>query len=231
MKRAREEDTLNGNVVPSPAGTSGAVVDQPSPPKRPKVEWEVEPSEELQKRKSMIESIKPEEDPNVFLDQMREFFKTAGGDPDSQIDPGFTELTNMLLKGCTQVPGNPDDLNLTSFGAPLDQAPIEEALDAYFDFTLGATQEEGDDDSKTPELVSSSSTTNTSPGSNSGNESTAEGTTTATTEVKTEDTSDLTRLGSWKEIDGGESAFYQTNDWKWDSAMQTLDQPWAMFMS
>lgn len=228
MKRAREEDTSNGNMAPSPAG---AVVDQPSPPKRAKVEWEGQPSEELQMRKSMVEGVKTEEDTSNFLAQMTELFKMAGGD--SQQDPEFTELTNMILKGCTQVPGNPDDLNLNSFVTPLDPPPIppiEDGLEQYFDFSLGGTQEDGDDDSKTPELISSS-TTNTSPGSNSGNESTAEGSTTAAHEVKLEDSSDLTRLGSWKEIDGGESAFYQTNEWKWDSSMQTLEQPWAMFMS
>jgi len=229
MKRPREEDTSNGNAAPSPAGTSGAAVDQPSPPKRAKVEWDGPPSEELQMRKSMVEGVKTEEDASNFLAQMTELFKMAGGD--SQQDSEFTELTSMLLKGCNQVPGNPDDLN--SFVTPLDPPPIpliEDGLEQYFDFSLGATQEDGDDDSKTPELVSSS-TTNTSPGSNSGNESTVDGSTAVTSEVKAEDTADLTRLGSWKEIDGGESAFYQTNEWKWDSAMPTLEQPWAMFMS
>lgn len=213
----------------SPAGLSGAVVDQPSPPKRAKVEWETQPSEELQMRKSTIEGIKTEEDTSDFFAQMAEALKTAGGDSQE-----FTELTNLILKGCTQVPGNPDgDLSLNSFVTPLDPhpiPPIEDGLEQYFDFSLGATQEDGEDDSKTPELVPSS-TTNTSPGSNSGHESTAEGSTTVTNDVKVEESSDLTRLGSWKETDGGESAYYQTNEWKWDSPMQTLEQPWAMFMS
>lgn len=174
----------------------------------------------------MVENVKTEEDTSNFFAQMTELFKSAGGD--SQQEPDFAELS-MLLKGCTQVLGNTDDLN--SFVTPLDPPPIpamKDEIEQYFDFSLGGE----DDDSKTPELVSTSSTTNTSPGSNSGNESTAEGGAAPTVnEVKNEESVDLTHIGLWKEIDGGESAFYQNTDWKWDSAMPTLDQPWAIFTS
>ena len=39
---------------------------------------------------------------------------------------------------------------------------------------------------------------------------------------------DLTYLGLWKELDGGESASYQSNDWKWDGVMTSLDLPWSI---
>jgi hypothetical protein len=47
--------------------------------------------------------------------------------------------------------------------------------------------------------------------------------------LKTEDSydPDILRLGVWKEIDGGESAYYQSDKWIWDGPMPVLDQPWA----
>jgi hypothetical protein len=244
MKRAREEDGSGGNnVAPSPLG-GGGIMDQPSPPKRVKMEWEGPPSEELQQRKSMVEGVKTEEDTSNFLAQMSELLKMAGSD--QQQEPEFTELTNMLLKGCTQVPGagGVDAGGLDAFVSPLDQSlmpGMKDELEQYFDFSLGGE----DDDSKTPELVSSS-TTNTSPGSNSGNEPTADSTTTGVSssgsgaptsatnnhEIKTEEPmTDFTYLGLWKEVDGGESASYQNNDWKWDNPMPSLEHPWAIFTS
>lgn len=226
MKRAREEDTSSGNVAPSPAGGSNVIVDQPSPPKRAKVEWDGPPSEELQQRTTQIENVKTEEDTSNFLVQMSELLKMAGGD--SQQDPEFAELS-MLLKGCTQVPGSADDLS--SFVAPLDPPPmsmVKDELEQYFDFSLGVE----DDDSKTPELVPSSSTTDTSPGSNSGNENNADVAAAPTVnEVKNEELTDLTHIGLWGAIDGGESAFYQTTEWKWDAAMPSLDPSWAITTS
>ncbi|KXN85860.1 hypothetical protein AN958_10758 [Leucoagaricus sp. SymC.cos] len=222
MKRAREEENVPSgrNVAPSPLG--GAIADQPSPPKRVKIEWDGPPSEELQQRKAMIDGVKTEEDANNFLATMSEIFKIAK----------LTELTNMLLKGYTQMPGTSSAADgLDAFVTPLDPPllpAMEKDLEKYFDFSsLGGE----DDDSKTPELVSSSSTTNTSPGSNSGNETTEGGGGMTTNELKNEDTMDLTYLGMWKEVDGGESASYQNNEWKWDSTMPSLEHPWAIFTS
>lgn len=245
-KRAREEDGGSGsNVAPSPLGDSIAFVDQPSPPKRVKMEWDGPPSEEMQQRKAMVESVKTEEDTTQFLAQMSELFKMAGSDSHQASD--FNDLTSVILKGVNQVPGmgsylpdNGDGSGVVDvFGAAvtsLDQSllagGIKDDLEQYFDFArLGGE----DDDSKTPELVSSSSTTNTSPGSNSGHESNTEtvgvsavSTLTTNNEVKSEESMDLTYLGLWKELDGGESASYQSNDWKWDSTMTSLDLPWSI---
>jgi hypothetical protein len=218
-KRPREEDAPSGNVAPSPAS---AVVDQPSPPKRSKVEWGEGPqSEELQQKKGQIENIKSEEDTSQFLE---EFIKIVGGDPVRDTN-GFAELS-MLLKECTQHAPTDD---LSSF-PPLEPPPMmKDELEQYFDFSLGGE----DDDSKTPELVSSS-TTDTSPGSNSGNEPTSEGAATSiSNETKKDESLDftqLTHLGLWSGVDGGESAYYQTPEWRFDSSMPTQD-PWAISTS
>ena len=243
MKRAREEEGGSGsNVAPSPLGDSSVVVDQPSPPKRAKMEWDGPPSEEMQQRKAMIEDVKTEEDTTQFLAQMSELFKMAGSDP-QQVSSDFTELTTELLKGVNQVPGMglPDHGDgsgaglddVFGMGTSLDQSMlaggVKDDLEQYFDFARLGGEE---DDSKTPELVSSSSTTNTSPGSNSGHDSNSEtvGTSAASlsNEVKNEELMDLTYLGLWKELDGGESASYQSNDWKWDGVMTSLDLPWSI---
>jgi hypothetical protein len=239
MKRAREEDV---HVAPSPAG---AVADQPSPPKRAKMEWDGPPSEELQQRKAQVEGVKSEEEANIFFAQMSDLFKmnpptetSGGGEAD------FTEIANILLKGCTQVPGAPGGSSagggdgLDAFVNPLSEPPsmlpsgMKDDLEQYFDFSLGVE----DDDSKTPELTSSSSTTNTSPGSNSGNEpaADAQGSASApatTNEIKNEESVDLTHLGLWKGIDGGDSAYFQSFDWKWDSSMTSSENPWAFLTS
>jgi len=242
MKRAREEDGGSGiNVAPSPLGDSSVGVDQPSPPKRAKMEWDGPPSEEMLQRKAMIEDIKTEEDTTQFLVQMSELFKMAGSD--SQQVSDFTDLTTEILKGVNQVPGMglPDNGDgsgaglddVFGAGTSLDQSMlaggIKDDLEQYFDFARLGGEE---DDSKTPELVSSSSTTNTSPGSNSGHDSNTEALGTSavplSSEVRNEELMDLTYLGLWKELDGGESASYQSNDWKWDGVMTSLDLPWSI---
>lgn len=242
MKRAREEDGGSGsNVAPSPLGDSSVVMDQPSPPKRAKMEWDGPPSEEMQQRKAMIEDVQTEEDATQFLARMSELFKMAGSD--SQQASDFTDFTTEILKGVNQVPGVGLSENGGGSGAGLDDVfgtgtsldqsmlagGVKDDLEQYFDFARLGGEE---DDSKTPELVSSSSTTNTSPGSNSGHDSNTETVGTSavlsSNEVKTEELMDLTYLGLWKELDGGESASYQSNDWKWDGVMTSLDLPWSI---
>ncbi|XP_006459138.1 hypothetical protein AGABI2DRAFT_116090 [Agaricus bisporus var. bisporus H97] len=222
-KRPREEDAPSGNMAPSPAGGSNAVVDQPSPPKRSKLEWgDGSQSEELQQKKAQVENVKTEEDTSQLLEDI---IKIVGGDP-VRDNNGFAELS-MLLKGYTQ-PGSADDL--ASFPSLEPPLMMKDDLEQYFDFSLGGE----DDDSKTPELLSSSSTTDTSPGSNAGNEPTSEGAAAQiSNEIKNEESLDftpLTHLGLWSGVDGGESAYYQTSDWKWDNTMGTQD-PWAISTS
>lgn len=231
MKRPREDDAPSTNMfVPSPAGGSNTATDQPSPPKRIKVEWDGPPSEEVQQKRAAVEEIKTEEEANNFF--IQELLKIT--QTDAQESNGLSDTLNMLLKASSQATGNTDDFSALGYGVsgitPLSPTMPKEDFEQYFDFTLGGTQDGDDDDSKTPELTSSSSTTNPSPGSNSGNEATTEGGAgPAVVEPKTEDSSDLTRLSFFKEIDGGESAFYQPTEFKWDISMPSLDQPWAIF--
>jgi len=63
----------------------------------------------------------------------------------------------------------------------------------------------------TTDLVSSSST---NPSPESGSEFT-----------------DPLRLGTLKEVDGGESTYFHPSEWKWDNPMPMLEQPWAIFTS
>ncbi|KAF8905010.1 hypothetical protein CPB84DRAFT_1845101 [Gymnopilus junonius] len=243
-KRPREEDPLPANVD----GSSGSitVANEPSPPKRAKTEWESPPTEAMKKKDEAVENIKTEEDATAYLvEQMTDFIKMAGGDGQSSLPTGITETLEMILKGYGTIPDSNDGASGAfmvgeSSGVALKEATpppaaMTDAFDEFFDFSLG-TAEDDDSNSKapTPDLVSSSST-NPSPESNhesdlshhifssSGSSSTAD--------IKTEEPMDPLRLGPWKNIDGGEGAYYQTHEWKWDSPMPSLDQPWAIFNS
>lgn len=109
-------------------------------------------------------------------------------------------------------------------------SPIKDEFVEFFDFSSYAAHEEDDTGSKanTPELISSSST---NPSPESGSEADPAHHATMQSEIKMEEFSDPLRLGTLKEIDGGESAYYQSNEWRWDTAMNTQEQPWAIFNS
>jgi hypothetical protein len=81
----------------------------------------------------------------------------------------------------------------------------------------------------TPDLVSSS-LANPSPESNNSEVDAAHQALTSS-DVKSEDFTDQLRLGAWRGVDSGESASFQSGQWKCDSPMQSLDQPWAIFNS
>ncbi|KAJ7575874.1 hypothetical protein C8J56DRAFT_1171771 [Mycena floridula] len=49
--------------------------------------------------------------------------------------------------------------------------------------------------------------------------------------AKVEEFSDPLQLGVLREIDGGEAAYYHSNEWKYDTPMSVLEQPWAMSTS
>jgi hypothetical protein len=87
---------------------------------------------------------------------------------------------------------------------------LGDPFDEFLDFSFGTVE---DEDSTTPHLVSSS---NPSPESNhdaeSGHDLLASASP-STIDVKTEDFSGPLRLGTWKEIDGGEAAYFQTTEW------------------
>jgi hypothetical protein len=229
VKRLREDDT--------PSNVSGSGNDHS--PKRIKTEWDDPPSEELSKRKEQAENVKTEEDASAFFEQMSELIKLAAtGEGQESLTSDISETLDMILKGYSSAPDAPEasGSSLMSLGlgdaGPRDSSPprkpsADEFVE-FFDFSSFSTLEDDDAGSKapTPDLVSSSSA-NPSPGS----EADATGHT-SLTDIKSEDTSEVSdplRLGPWKEIDGGESAYYQSDNWKWDGPMSTLDQPWAIF--
>lgn len=246
-KRPREEDSLLASVDSSSGSTgSAAVANEPSPPKRAKTEWESPPTEEMKKKNEVVENIKTEDDAAAFLvEQMTDLIKMAGGDGQSSLPTGISETLEMILKGYGTVPESVDGasgalMGGESSGVALKEATpppaaMTDAFDEFFDFSFGITEDD-DNNSKapTPDLVSSSST-NPSPESNHESDVShhifPSNSSSSTTDIKTEEPMDPLRLGPWKNIDGGEGAYYQTNEWKWDSPMPSLDQPWAVFNS
>ncbi|KAF8072116.1 hypothetical protein FPV67DRAFT_1411823 [Lyophyllum atratum] len=237
VKRPREEDAPH-NFGASPVASGSGVASEPSPPKRIKTEWEGPPSDVLKKKTEAVENVKTEEDASAFLEQMTELIKMAGEGQES-LSSDISETLDMILKGYGTIPEGSDALALSSFGGLGESSmpstsikpPADEFVE-FFDFSsFGTIDDDNGDDSKapTPELVPSSST---NPSPESGSEAdAAHHALLSSTEPKTEELPDLLRLGPWKEIDGGESAYYQSGDWKWDSPMPTQEQPWAIFGS
>ncbi|KAF9007653.1 hypothetical protein BDQ17DRAFT_1351077 [Cyathus striatus] len=180
-----------------------APVSEPSPPKRLKTEWESAPDDSQKKKEEAVENIKTEEDASMFLEQMTELIKmAAGGEGQESLTTDISETLDMILKGYTESSGGREL-------SPPSGIPTADAFD--------------EDETATPDLVPSSTKTNGphhAPATNG-----------SSSEIKTEESLDLLRLGTWKEIDGGESAYYQAPDWKWDSPMPSLEQPWSIFPS
>lgn len=229
VKRQREEDSMFNEVVTPGAG---GVAHEPSPPKRAKTEWEEQPSEEMKIKQEAVDNVKTEEDASQFLEQMTELIKHVAENEgqDSSLPSNIADTLDMFLKGYGAVP-NGADLGGLGFGdaSGREQSPMPDPIfEQFIDFSFGALD---DDDSKapTPDLLSSSST-NTSPESN--HEDPSHHTLSAAAalaDAHRDDTADLLRLGPWKDIDGGEAPYYQSNEWKWDSPMPTSDQAWAIF--
>ncbi|KAG6877509.1 hypothetical protein C0993_006458 [Termitomyces sp. T159_Od127] len=237
-KRQRDEAANASEASPGASGSS--VVNEPSPPKRPKIEgeWGGSTEEAVIKKAEAIENIKTEEDTSAFLEQMTELIKMAGEGQQEALSSDISETLDQILKGYGSVPDGQDVLHsLSSFGSlgePTSQAstskPHPDEFVEFFDFSsFTAADDENDTDSKaaTPELSS------TGPSPDSGSEAdSAQHVSLSMEQPKTEELPDLLRLGPWKEIDGGESAYYHSADgWKWDSPMPTLEQPWAIFNS
>ncbi|KAL4268282.1 ARID domain-containing protein [Pleurotus pulmonarius] len=228
VKRAREDE-------PTVAGPSSNVANGASPPKRIKTEWDSKDGNLMEgdAEKQAIDSIKTPEDANAFMEKMAELIKLAGEGQSSIINTNIAESLDEILKGYGGAPdadssiGAIDNFHLSS-DAPVsvDNNDLEE----FFNFSSFANDED-DAGSKaaTPDLIHSSST-NPSPASNAESEAGHPSSgPDVKTEIKTEDGSDSLRLGMWKEIDGGESSFYHSNnDWKWDGPMTTIDSSWAL---
>jgi len=225
-KRPREDEAGPSRVA------NGA-----SPPKKLKTEWDGPVSDELIKKEEDLVSIKTDEDAAQFMENMSNLLKAASNDSQDSLSQ-VSQTLDLILKNFD----GSNDLGDTSFGDLGSLRPsspsaggVGSALDGFefFDFSMGAMDDEGSK-AATPDLVPTTST-NPSPGSGS-EADTNQHHTTATSDPlvvdpKVEDFSDLVdplRLGAWGEIGGGESAYYQASDnWKWDSPMQTLEQPWA----
>lgn len=223
VKRPREDGDTPDYATPS-TSNAAAVTDEPSPPKRPKTEWEGPPDDVLKAKTEAVENIQTEEDASAFLEKMTELIKTGHSSD-------ISDTLDMILKGYG---GATDGLGMGDMGGARESSPpplpLADAFDEFFDFSLGGLDED-DVGSKapTPDLLSSSST-NPSPESASEADA-AHGSTSSTSDIKREDFQDLLRLGTLKEIDGGESAYYQPSDWKWDGPMTSSEQPWAIFSS
>ena len=236
-KRPHDDNTSNGAGPAS--GSSSTVANEPSPPKRIKTEWDSAPSEALRKKSETIDSIKTEEDANVFLEQMTaELIKMAGeGQPSFSSD--ISDTLEMILKGYGPIPDISGAMSLgessTAREPSSPPAPLMESFDEFFDFSFGTVDDdENNSKAPTPDLVSSSST-NPSPESNhevdAANHGMASSSSSAM-EIKPEEQPDHLRLATWKEIDHGEATYYNpTTEWKWDSPMPSHDQPWAIFNS
>lgn len=232
-KRQRDEEpSIASTLGASPS--SGSAANEPSPPKRIKTEWEGPPNEALKKKNEAAENVKTEEDASAFLEQMTELIKlAAGGEGQESLTSDISETLDQILKGYGDTP----DGMLSSLGEssrmhvsspPPTNLPIQDEFFEFIDFSSFGTLEDDDDGSKAPTPDLSSSSTNPSPESGSEADA-AHHALLSSTEFKTEDRPDPLRLGTWKEIDGGESAYYQSSDWKWDSPMPT--QEWAIFPS
>jgi hypothetical protein len=229
-KRPREEDDHVVDVeAPSPRNVSN----EPSPPQRVKPDWENPPSEELKKR---AEEVKAEsaDDANSFFEQMSELFKKENGGQESTLPADLSETLRMLLRSCGSLPEASDNPLVFSDPVTGRESPPASAgsFEEFIDYSFGQDNQLDDEEGSkahTPELVSSS--TNLSPESNTdGDNSLLATIATSVSDVKKEDHQDL-RLGLWKEFDGGESAYYQPFEWKWDSPMPVLEQSWAVSTS
>ncbi|KAJ8072655.1 hypothetical protein PM082_016214 [Marasmius tenuissimus] len=253
LKRPREDDevpppSMNGaggapstnNAIAGPSSQANGPANEPSPPKKFKTEWDGPPSEELIKKEEAVENIKTEEDASRFLEQMTQLIQMSNNEDGSgnSLSQDISETLDMILKGCSAAPDGDNGTGLSSMlGGDLNgsgagsSSPVKEEyeLSELFDFSsYAAHEDDAGSKANTPDLVSSSST---NPSPESGSETDPAHHASVLSESKLEEFSDPLRLGGLKEIDGGESAFFQSNEWKWDAPMTTLDQPWAIFNS
>lgn len=240
VKRPPEEDVAAlTNVAPSEAEASNV----PSP-KKAKTEWEGETSEALLKKQQELENIKTDDDAAAFFDRMKELFAMSAS-TDNEIHHDIASTLDQILAGVAQEPADAaataaalsvhgaGDAGPPPTALSPHMGPANDAFLEYIDFSSFTTLEDEDSDSKapTPDLVPSSET---NPSPESGSEGDLLGSTGSPDKTKIEepgDRSDPLRLGSLREIDGGESAYYQADNWKWEGPMHTLDQPWAIFTS
>jgi hypothetical protein len=235
-KRAREEDVQPLPPPPPPPAsattpntmTSG----EPLPKKVKPTEWGGPPSEAVAKKKQQVEDVKTEEDAQMFFNSVTDWLQ-QGGEPSE-----ISEALEMLLKGCTS-DTEASSPSLAPFGLgdsgqdPLaSSSSVVQPMDEFHQFFDFSSYQE--DNAATPALTSSS--TNLSPASapeadSSHHGSTSAPDTAAIADPKKEQQFDLSsslQLGIFREIDRGESAYYQPPELKWDGPPPELESPWAI---
>jgi hypothetical protein len=173
------------------------MANEPSPPKRMNA---------MKPWTEQIENAKTEEDSAAFLEQMTELFKMeAGNDGNDTLDSDFSTTLDTNFKGF----GAPTDKGASgmSLGMTDGAPPVVEFFSSF------GTLDEDDAGSKpaTPDLISPESSTNSSPYYVS--EVMEHEAPTSYDEI-VEDFTDHLRLGVWKEVDGGESAYFHSGQWK-----------------
>jgi len=222
VKRRREDEES------TPANNNA-----PSPKRAKTTDWEESPSQPQVKRNEEAEKIKTDDDAAEFFENLIK--QASEVEPQSSMVSDISDTLDQILKSYTSgsditsttglsEPSGSTERRLPS-PAPNGVMAISDEFGDFFDFSSFAEDEVGSK-APTPDLLAASST-NTSPESGSDPIGTP-----FPTDLTSDDPSggtDLRRLGMWKEIDGGEGAFYQQDNWKWDTPMPTMDQPWAIF--
>lgn len=182
----------------------------------------------------MEEAGQSDEDAVKFLENMTEMLAMATSEG-KQVPPEVSDTLDQILSGLSDNPQASTSSLADGLGHDSSPPPVPagDGFLEFFDFTLYNEDEHGSK-ANTPDLVQASST-NPSPGSGSeldgGHGSSSLPDTAHIADPKGDDEldgSDHLRLSIWKEIDGGEAAYYNADSWKWEGTMPTLEQPWAI---
>lgn len=236
VKRQADEDVS----IPAGPSTQPESMGAPSPKKVKTEDWEGEPSEGLAKRHQEVENINTDEDANAFMDKMKELVAMTAS-TDAGVYDDIAHTLDRILQGAAQDPTHiTTSAFASSIGGPLSElSPPAAPNDAFLEFhefidysRFTTLEDEEDSKAPTPDLVPSS--TNPSPQSNPDADQSQGASSPGKTKIEEPRESnhlDILHMGAFKEIDGGESAYYQASDWKWDSVMPALDQPWAIYQT
>lgn len=237
VKRQADEDIS----IPTGPSTQPESMGAPSPKKVKTEDWEGEPSEELAKKHQEVENINTDEDANAFMDKMKELVAMTAS-TDAGVYDDIAHTLDRILQGAAQ---DPTHIAASAFassigGPPSELSPPAAPNDAFLEFhefidysRFTTLEDEEDSKAPTPDLVPSSST-NPSPQSDPDADQSQGASSPGKTKIEEPRESnhlDLLHMGAFKEIDGGESAYYQPSDWKWDGPMTILEQPWAIYQT
>lgn len=186
------------------------------------------------KKEQRVESINTE-DASQFFERMAGLIRMAG--PDQPLPSEISDTLDQLLNGygtSTDVDNGFGSLGegstLRSSSPVANTSSADAGLDSFFDFSsFGMMDDDAESEAPMPDLVTSA---NPSPGSDSEanighHPSISDIAKIADPKDNGLDGFDPLRLRAWREIDGGETSYYQAVDnFKWDGSMPTADQPW-----